>query len=556
MAAAGAAPSVAPVDRAAGNASRRADATGAGDLLHALSEPATYGLDDPVEVRETHASWVFLAGAWAFKIKKPVKLAFLDYSTLERRGAACREELRVNRALGGDIYRRVLAIVDEPGGIRFATDGTPGAIEYALQMRRFDENLTLAGLIAAERLTERQLDGVARRLARFHAEAPVQEGGGAGATLRTWRTNLDELERLEAPVAKTAAVRCFGEAFVAAHGDEIDRRAQAGLVRDGHGDLRCEHVLLDGDVRVLDRIEFDPGLRHIDVGCDLAFLLMDLERCDQGPAARRLLDAYRGAGGDPGTPELVWFFAAYWALVRAKVALIAEMQRAAGSEPVSAGALLRLAERLSWRARGAVAIAVAGPPGSGKSTLAGAVAERSGLAVLSSDVTRKRLAGLAPTQRASPEHYTARFTAATYRTLGEAAAETLSRGEGVVIDATCATRAERADLLRALGVAPGRLMFVECRVPLECAIERAAARAEQPTRVSDAAPEVVARLFESYEPIDEIPQGTVVAVDGRAPLDEQLGLVAATLDELLRGDYVVRPDRRRVSAAGGPPCGP
>lgn len=267
------------------------------DLLAALADPASYGATGPVEVCETHASRVFLTGPWAYKVKKPVRLAFLDYGTLERRRAACREELRVNRELGGDVYREVLAILAGPEGVRFAPDGTPGAVEYALRMRRFDARETLAATLAEGRLEESDLDAVAQRIARFHAETQACEGGGADATLQAWRVNLDQLAQLDAGLAQIGAARRFGEAFVTRHRRELDGRAGAGLVRDGHGDLRCEHVLLGEPVRIVDRIEFDPALRRLDVGWDLAFLLMDLELAGRPDAARRVLDVYRGPAG-------------------------------------------------------------------------------------------------------------------------------------------------------------------------------------------------------------------------------------------------------------------
>src|SRR5581483_5016100 len=189
--------------------------------------------------------------------------------------------------------------------------------------------------------------------------------------------------------------------------------------------------------------------------------------------------AYRRAGGDPGGEELVWFFAAYWALVRAKVAEIVAAQHA-DARPAGSTAeperLLRLGERLCWRARGPLAIVVAGPPASGKSTLANELGRRFGLAVLSSDRTRKRLAGIGATERGGRELYTAALSAQTYRTLGSSAAAIRDGGAGVVLDATCGTASDRAELLGTLGGDPGRILLAQCQVPLTCALARAAAR--------------------------------------------------------------------------------
>lgn len=226
------------------------------DLLEALAAPAMYrGHPRRVVVHETHASWVFVAGERAYKIKKPVALGFLDYSTLSRRHSACREEVRVNQEFAPEIYLRVRAIVRTPHGLRFAAEGTPKAVEYAVEMRSFDERDTLDGVIAAGALTPALIHDIAQRLASFHRSASAVAGGGPSQVLETWRTNMRELGRLEHPGHWHMGVMGrFGEAFVNAHAEEIEQRARDGHVRDGHGDLRCEHVLVRPAVRVVDRI--------------------------------------------------------------------------------------------------------------------------------------------------------------------------------------------------------------------------------------------------------------------------------------------------------------
>jgi aminoglycoside phosphotransferase family enzyme/predicted kinase len=503
-----------------------------GWLVQALTNPETYGIDVPVLIRETHASRVFLAGEWAYKVKKPVRLAFLDYGTLERRRVACRQELEVNRDLGAPIYVDVVAIVRDGDRVRFAPEETPGAIEYAIRMRRFDESRTLKSRIGEGALARGTVAAVAQRLAAFHESAPVCDGGGAQATLAAWEENLRELELLAGERVAAVALRRFGRAFVAAHAAEVELRARAGRVRDGHGDLRCEHVLLDGQVHVVDRIEFDPDLRQIDVGCDLAFLVMDLLAEGQQVAARWLVAEYRHAGGDPGGDQLICFYAAHWALVRAKVDLLAD-----GSD---ANRLMALADRLCWRARAPLAVVLAGPAASGKSTLASALSERSGWLTLSSDETRKRLAGLAATQRAPSDHYTDESTRRTYRALAAQAAGVLACGAGVVLDASCTKRFERAELLAAVGEAGAPALLVHCNVTLPTALARAAARMREPDRVSDATPEVVAAQFQAFEAIDEAVGVATVNVDCEAPLARQLETVTDALDRAIaaRGEQL------------------
>ncbi|MFI5008904.1 MAG: AAA family ATPase [Solirubrobacterales bacterium] len=507
-------------------------------LLEALTGPAMYGESVRVVVHETHASWVFLAGEFAYKVKKPVRPAFLDYSTLSLRRAACLEEVRVNRELAPGIYLGVRAILRTTEGFRFAAQDTPGAVEYAVLMRRFDETHTLQGAIQTRSLTHAQIREVARRLADFHLGSPMLAAGGAAQVLDAWSANIEEIQRLERPGAwRVEVMRGFGEAFVNAHATEIERRVREGWVRDGHGDLRCEHVLLGRPVRVVDRIEFGPTLRHLDVACDLAFLAMDLEAHGRRWAARELVSAYRQAGGSPGSEWLRGFHGAYWALVRAKVALIAATSREAGArrrEWARAERLWKLAQRLCWRARSPVAIVVCGAAASGKSTLAAELARRSRFPVVSSDAIRKRRAGLRATDRAAAEHYTKEFTHATYDLLSRDALAYLDRRGGVIVDATCHTKSERALLFHRLHRGNVTFLVVYCQVRLQTALARASARTQSPERISDATPRIVTEQFRRFQPLDELPAQSVLALDAEQDNDIQAARVTRAVDDRMR----------------------
>jgi uncharacterized protein len=512
------------------------------ELLRALEQSATFG-PGHLERRETHASWVFLAGAHAYKIKKPVKLEFLDYSTLALRRAACREEVRVNRELAGAIYLGVRSIVRTPAGPQLGAEGDAGAIEYVVQMRRFQESRTLQGLIDAGELREDALGAVAATLARFHERAPIATAAEPSEVLERWQRNLRELEAIVDPAGwRLHLVREFAHAFLARHVDALNRRLREGRVRDGHGDLRCEHVLLQDGVQIVDRIEFDPRLRRLDVGADLAFLAMDLEANGAAGAARTLVERYRSAGGEPGEERLLAFHAAYWALVRAKVAVIAASSREAraGASQERDALLARaeqlraLAERLRWRARGAVALVVCGPAASGKSTLARELAARSGLQVISSDRVRKALAGIAASERAAAEHYTPQFTRATYAELGAQARARLAGGMGAILDATCRTREQRALLLDAIAPAAEQVLFVRCQVPLAGVLERARRRMGERGRVSDATPEIVERQYAEFEPLSELASEQACELDGQAPLERQADEATLALDRRMR----------------------
>ena len=331
------------------------------------------------------------------------------------------------------------------------------------------------------------------------------------------------------------------------HELELRRRVLLELARDGHGDLRCEHVLAGPPmpatspmpatptVRVVDRIEFDPRLRRTDVACDLAFLAMDLEAHGQRWAVRELFGAYRHAGVSPGGEALRSFYAAHWALVRTKVALIAAAEHdaqssAAAAQTRRAQRLWGLSERLCWRARSPLAVVICGPAASGKSTLAAELARRSEMPVVSSDAVRKRLAHLAEHEPARAEHYSARFTRATYEQLGRDALSALRHSDGVIVDATCRSRESRALLLDRLRRVGMTRLVVRCEVVLEVALARAARRLGDPQRISDATPQLAEEQYRAFEELDELPAGAVLRLDTTLSLDAQLAALARAVD--------------------------
>ncbi|MGO9754870.1 MAG: AAA family ATPase [Solirubrobacteraceae bacterium] len=530
------------------------------DVCTALARSDFYpGRPDRVEMRETHISWVFLAGDRAYKLKKPLLLAFLDYGTPQRRREMCHEEVRLNRRLAADVYLGVRAVAATGDGLELAAEDDPRAVDYLVEMRRYDERCTLAAKLERGELKRGEIVGLARVLAQFHARAPqcAPVGLPALAVERRMEENFHELLAIaeqRAEVGRVLVLERFAHAFVVAHAQMLDTRVRRGAVREVHGDLRAEHVLLDGAVRVVDCIEFDRGLRELDVTDDLAFLAMDLTARGGERFARTLVRAYRDAGGDAGQDWLIAFYATYRALVRAKVALMRAVAFPAsssehGRESAAARDLLGLAERFAWRARLPLVIVICGVPAAGKSHLAGALAKVSGLPQLSSDVIRKRLAGIRPHQRAPDAVYSTDFNRMTYAELGRRAATETAMCGGALVDATFRHRADRDAFADAFaGAAP--VLFVECRAPVNVLAERAAQRDRQRARVSDASLSIVMRERSAWEALDELAPEAHVALRSDRPVEAQLADLVALLDQRIAG---VAQLRRPPPVLGRPP---
>lgn len=518
-------------------------ATASESVRRALAEPAAYPhRPATVEVCETHISWVFLAGELAYKLKKPLVLDFLDYGSPARRLEMCREEVRLNRRLAPDLYLGVRGVAPTADGVELTEETDPRAIDFVVEMRRYDETRTLESLLERGELERADVVAVGRTVARFHAAARRAHAGDAPvlAVERRFGRNvhelLGELEQL-AEIGRVLALGRFAHAFVTAHADTFQTRLGRGLYREGHGDLRADHVLLDGGVQIVDCVEFDPEFRELDVADDLAFLVFDLVARGGERFAEQLVQAYRDAGGDAGEDWLIAFHAVYRALVRAKVALVRVRQLPAGgaahgSASAQARDLILIAERFAWQARLPLVIVVCGAPASGKSFLARELAAISGLPHLSSDATRKRLAGIRSTERAAAETYGQEWNRRTYAELGRRAASAVSERGGAVVDATFRHLADRQTFASALDALAPQL-FVECRAPRAVLGERAVRRERERGRISDADREIVMREYATWEPLDEVPPDAHLALRTDRAVEHLIGDVVALLDRRL-----------------------
>ncbi|MGJ5749451.1 AAA family ATPase [Streptomyces puniciscabiei] len=460
---------------------------------------------------ETHTATLFFVGDRAYKVKKPVDLGFLDYTTVEARRAGCEREIALNRRFAPDVYVGL-------GEFRSPEGKTP---EPLVVMRRMPEERRLSRLVRVGVAVDDVLRTVARQLAAWHAAAPrgrdVDEQGTRDALSARWEASFAQVHAL---AAEGVVLDCLTETeqlvrrYLAGRERLFDTRIEQGRVVDGHGDLLAEDVFcLDDGPRVLDCLEFDDRLRYVDGLDDAAFLAMDLEQLGAPQAATFFLARYGEYSGDPAPPSLWHHYVAYRAFVRAKVSAIQTRQGAAGSETASRRLASMALRHLRTSAVGLTL--VGGLPGSGKSTLSGALADRLGVTLLSSDRVRKELAGIPAEQSAAAGYgeglYTPEWTARTYAALLDRAAVLLASGESVVLDATWSDAAQREAAVRAAERADADLVALHCHVPGDVSAARLRTRAPGP---SDAGPEIVSAMAAREPPWPEaVPVDTSGALE-------------------------------------------
>jgi len=501
-------------------------------LPGALLKPTAFPhLPESVQLRETHISWVFLAGDKAYKVKKPVRFPFLDYGTLRRRRALCHAEVDLNVRFAPALYRGVVSLI--PHGLdalKVAPEHDPRAVEYAVVMTRYDESATLAARLGRREASPPDMGTIGVALARMHQHAPVQHDGAAQRLVSVIDETLATLRHVGAPDRRVEELGRFCRAALAVFGPELDERTRLGRVRDGHGDLRAEHVLMDDSIQLVDAIEFDPELRIADVGYDLAFLVMDVTRTDDD-LARALVRGYRAAGGDPGSERLLAFFCAVRALVRAKVDLLRAAQLTGAAEQARTArglALLELAERFAWRARLPRLVCVAGFAASGKSTVAEALATAAGRPIISSDRIRKLRAGIDPYERAAPSAYGDIESRAVYSELAERARIAIRESGGAIVDATFRRKAD-ADAFAAVSPLAASAAWIVCEAPPAVLLERARERALRDS-VSDAGPNIVAQELAVHRGRVMPPATPLARLDTTQPMPEVMTDLARTLD--------------------------
>jgi uncharacterized protein len=448
---------------------------------------------------ETHISTLLLAGGFAYKLRKPLALPFLDFSTAAQRRHDCEEELRLNRRTAPQLYLDVRPVLGSINAPRIGEpDDSNNPIDWLLRMRRFDDEQLLDRLASRGALQAADVDALARTVAAFHTALPASPAAwGDPGSVRGWAlANFDALGA-DAP----ASLRDWTEREFTRIAPRLALRRAQGRVREGHGDLHLGNlVMLDGVPTPFDAIEFNPALRHGDTMADAAFVFMDLRRHGLTCLAWRFASGYAEHGGDHDGLPLLPFFAVYRALVRAQVAALRARQ--AGDEAAANAARdamsrdLRVATELAALQHATPRLVmVGGLSGSGKSQVALTLLERLGAVRIRSDVERKRLAGMEADERPAPEDlarlYGPAMTLRTYARLQTLARELLRAGLNVIVDAASLRRDER-NAFRALAAAEGAAFsLVECTAPDAVLRERILRRMAVGHDASDATPQVL-----------------------------------------------------------------
>jgi aminoglycoside phosphotransferase family enzyme/predicted kinase len=524
-------------------------------LVEAMLRPEFYPESSAhVEFKQTHISYVFIASDFVYKIKKPVNYAFLDYSNLAERLHYCREEVRLNKRLSPRVYLGVFAILKRADSFVLGQEvhaEHPEAVEYAVKMRRLPEDRMLDVLLTASQVDSATIRAIATRVAEFHAHAPSNRGWTYGSAAAIWRNVIEEIAQNESFIGHAlrkdqfTAIDSFCRAFITAHWRQLNDRALDGRVREGHGDLRAEHVCLlnteKNEIDVIDCVEFSERLRYGDVASEIAFLAMDLERLGTPTLADELVEAYAEITGDEDLAVFVPFYKCYRASVRGKVESLRSLEPEVGAVERErsrqlASEYFTLASHYA-RCASPCLIIVCGLSGSGKSTVARMLQHRKGFKAINSDRVRKRLASVAPHEHVrtgySANIYSDRFTKITYDAMLAEAERLLNDGCGVILDATFK---ESADRQLALALAARRgvpVLFVECVVSEDEAIRRLEQRASVKGEVSDATPDVYKRQRAEFEPIREIPPRNHLRMDTTRRREQLVAEIEDALEHLV-----------------------
>lgn len=460
---------------------------------------------DRVECVETHISWVFLTQRRVYKLKKPVRFDFLDYSTVQRRKQACEAEVQLNRRLAPHTYLGVMPLVrNRFGQLQLGGSGTP--VDWVVVMRRLNADRSLEALIRSGRITLAQVGQLADRLADFYRRLPP-------LTIRAqeYRQRIEDHVRANHTVLCTAADELDTDAVKRLYSGQLriltlrpewlDNRVCDGRVVEGHGDLRPDHIYFQPGPIVIDCIEFNAEFRQLDVLDELSFLAMECDIRQAGWIGRQVLERYRQTNGDQPPEELLAFYQCYRATVHAKVAALRAAQHPADPQTAwnQARQYVQLADSYAAGLGPPLLIVMRGPAGCGKSSVATALSERLGLAVLQTDAVRRELFPVAERATERGDVYGDDKRERVYDELLRRADRLMDQQLSLVLDGTFGSQRWLTAAVAASASRHFATLVVDCRCPDEVALQRIADRLHAGGAVSEATPDVYRRQRQAFE---------------------------------------------------------
>ena len=516
------------------------------EIIESLLNPAHYTDEklDKVDLIQTQMSFVLLTDRFAYKIRKPVNLGYVDYSTLEKRRVFSEKEIDLNRRLCPDTYLELLKVTKDSGNI--CLDGKGEIIDYAVKMKKLPAEGMMDRLLENGGLTADMIAAVARKIAEFHAAADTNPQINQFGSLAVVNNNVDEnFEQSRPYIGRVLSAQQFEtlkkyfDLFLKNNQGLFGRRVCGNHIRDCHGDLHSAHINFNnGSICIYDCIEFNDRFRYGDTASEVAFLAMDLDRHGRADLRRTFVNEYVQRSGDEGLFSLLRFYQAYRAHIRAKVAcfklddpFVPEKEKA--TEQEKAEGYFNLAVSYSL-ARPQLFI-TSGFTGCGKSTLAAALSCHLGLTHISSDITRKKLAGLTPADATEADInsglYSPEITDKTYNAMINEARLILAKGDSVILDATFLRRADREKALTMSRQYDAEFMIIECRLAEDLVQERLEKRKNE-TTASDGSWGVYLNQQLCVEPVLELPIGrNHVIIDTQKPVAENLHSIIGHLLE-------------------------
>lgn len=521
-------------------------------IVEAMMRPAFYPEHpESVELIQTHISYVFIAGPFAYKLKKAVRFSFIDCTDLGQRRHLCAEEIHLNRRLAPDVYVGTYPIFRVGPDFVLGDRSTEHsqAVDYVVKMRRLPAERMLDRLLAREEIDRTTIRALASVIVNFHRNASSAHAARYGSASELWRLIVGELIDMERLVGFTVTakelptIENYCREFISSHWRMLNARADAGRVREGHGDLRCEHICTEnGKISIFDCVEFSEPLRTCDIASEVAFLAMDLDRLGAEDLADELVGAVAESTRDEELALLVPFYKCYRAVIRGVVESLRSRQaeiedRERNSAIALAGQYFSLARSYAIDAA-PVMLVICGLSGTGKSTLARALHYRFGFPIISSDRMRKKLASI-PAESSAADAYKAgiyadSITEATYAAMLDDAEHPLGDATGVILDGTFQDPAHRGAAIALAARVRVPILFIECRADDTEIRRRLIERQKTGSNPSDATVEVYLRQREDFVAPSEIPASSHLIVDTARPIGEIVSEAKNAMESLSR----------------------